>query len=604
MSSVVRDSGAKARVESRNARASTLADRSPHYRVSTQMLALILVVAIPLAVVAGLTWWRAALDSRAVGLGYLRATAGQVSRELEQLHRQSEWLLSSLARRPDIRALNPTACDAEMALMREVHPAFLGITVWRPDGTLVCHSLPQPVASGPPLPHRPSLEAGLAAPGLYVSDLFRGKITGRLLATVTYPIREESRTVGPLSLPIGPEYFERLLAEVLDDTDSPRGMALGILDREGRYVARVPDGDRWRGELGRGSPSVDAALAAGSGAAEVEGSDGRLRIYVFKRVPDVDWRVLVGVPAEELLAGQRRNLVLGATAAVLILAATLTLGYAFARRFVRPLESLAAIADRVAAGDIEARAPVSGSAEVVRVAGLFNRMLDALRTTELALKDSYVRLRELSSRVMRAEESERRRIARDLHDQVGQALTALELELHGLRRSGAADGQRLERCLQISGQLLEDVRDLSLDLRPAQLDDLGLAAALRWHLDRYLRPRGIEVHFEADVRTERLTPEIETACFRIAQEALTNVLRHSRARRVDVELREQNDELVMTVRNDGAPFDPNAASAKESSGLRTMGDRAVLAGGRFEIKPRPGGGAEVEARFPLSEERV
>lgn len=604
MSSVIRDFPREREVGRQSAPAPMRADRSPHYRVSTQMLALILVVAIPLAVVAGLTWWQAALDSRAVGLGYLRATAGQVSRELGQLHRQSEWLLANLARRAEIRALSAEACDAEMALLREVHPAFLGITVWRPEGTLVCHSLPQPAIAGAPLPHRPSLDAGLAAPGLYVSDLFRGEITGRLLATLTYPIRDEGEVVGLLSLPIGPEYFEQVLAEVLAGTGSSRGMVLGILDRNGTYVARVPDGPRWRGEPGRGSHSVDAALAADSGTAEVEGSDGRSRIYVFERVPGVEWRVLAGVPAAELLGAQRRNLVLGAAAVVLILAATLALGYAFARRFVRPLETLAATADRVAAGDLSARAPVSGSAEIVRVAELFNRMLDALRATELALKDSYARLRNLSARVMRAEENERRRVARDLHDHVGQALTALELELHGLRRSGSADGQRLERCQQISGQLLEDVRDLSLDLRPAQLDDLGLAAALRWHLDRYLRPRGIEVRFEADVRTERLTPEIETACFRIAQEALTNVLRHARASRVDVELREQEDEFVMTVRNDGVLFDAKAAAAKESSGLRTMSDRAALAGGRLEIRPRAAGGVEVEARFPLAEARA
>ncbi|HXF67690.1 MAG TPA: ATP-binding protein [Burkholderiales bacterium] len=230
----------------------------------------------------------------------------------------------------------------------------------------------------------------------------------------------------------------------------------------------------------------------------------------------------------------------------------------------------------------------------------------AKRRSEQALREAHGRLRALSSRMMRIQENERRTIARELHDEIGQALTAVKISLQSLllEAGSAGSARRIEEGLRIVDRALEQVRSLSLDLRPSQLDDLGLTAALRWYLDRQSRLAGFEVRFGADPLPGRLHPEIETTCFRIAQEALTNVLRHAGARRVSVELRRRDAELELAVEDDGRGFDVAAArwrAARGASlGLASMEERAALAGGRLELASAPGEGTKVRVRLPLA----
>src|SRR5262249_4016348 len=144
---------------------------------------------------------------------------------------------------------------------------------------------------------------------------------------------------------------------------------------------------------------------------------------------------------------------------------------------------------------------------------------------------------------------------------------------------------------------LKQVRDLSLDLRPALLDDLGLPAALRWYLDRLAQRAGLTPELITDLADERLPPELETACFRVAQEALTNMARHAKAHRVRIVLRRQEQELRLIVADDGAGFDVaearSRASRGQSLGLLGMQERALLTGGEVEVVSSPGRGTEV-----------
>jgi two-component system sensor histidine kinase UhpB len=150
------------------------------------------------------------------------------------------------------------------------------------------------------------------------------------------------------------------------------------------------------------------------------------------------------------------------------------------------------------------------------------------------------------------------------------------------------------------------VRALSTRLRPTILDDLGLEAALRSHLERSRARAELELETEISLPQKRLDPSVETACFRIVQEAMTNVMRHADARRLAVSLRAVDGALVLSVRDDGHGFDPAVAAARaargESAGLSGMEERAQLAGGRLEIRAAPGHGTEVRAVFPLVEE--
>ncbi len=222
-----------------------------------------------------------------------------------------------------------------------------------------------------------------------------------------------------------------------------------------------------------------------------------------------------------------------------------------------------------------------------------------------ALRSAQAGLRGLSRRLLDVQEAERRHLARDLHDDVGQALTALKIQLESAARSGggAVRAERVEECARTAGQALERVRLLSLGLRPPQLEDLGLAAALRAHLDRQARLGQLTPHFEAGDAPREIDAGIEIACFRVAQEAITNVLRHAMARDLWLRLFTAGGRLALSVRDNGAGFDLEAARRRGASagslGLVDMEERIALAGGTLELRSAPGQGTVVLATFPL-----
>lgn len=222
------------------------------------------------------------------------------------------------------------------------------------------------------------------------------------------------------------------------------------------------------------------------------------------------------------------------------------------------------------------------------------------------VREGHARLQILSRRLLEGQEAERRSIARELHDEIGQALTAIKINLQTLQRSPAAAPVEaaLAESIGIVDQALQQVRNLSLDLRPSMLDDLGLVAALRWYVDRQARLAGFVGTFSADLQTSRLPPDLETVCFRVTQEALTNVVRHAHAQHVRVVLQQRDDTLHLTIQDDGVGFDVRAAQARAvrgtSTGLLGMRERVLFAGGQIEMSSTPQQGTVIRMRFPLS----
>lgn len=227
------------------------------------------------------------------------------------------------------------------------------------------------------------------------------------------------------------------------------------------------------------------------------------------------------------------------------------------------------------------------------------------KRVEERLQESNNKLQFLSRRLVESQEMERRHIARELHDEVGQTLTVAEMNLQAVMQSSRATPLtgRVKESLEAVERVLAQVRDLSLNLRPSMLDDLGLESALRWYTSRQAALTGLQADFQADSLEDRLDPVIETACFRVAQEALTNVARHARAHAATLALRKQDGHLHLVVRDDGVGFDVatlrNQAVQGASLGLLSMEERATLADGGLELKSAPGQGTEVHAWFPL-----
>jgi PAS domain S-box-containing protein len=222
------------------------------------------------------------------------------------------------------------------------------------------------------------------------------------------------------------------------------------------------------------------------------------------------------------------------------------------------------------------------------------------KQAETALHDYAGRLQGVSRKLLEVQENERRLLARELHDEVGGVLTAVKLNLQSMRRQGTGESALADGLALVDGAI-QSVRSLSLDLRPAMLDDLGLIPTLKWYCERQAQRAGVAIDLALDAVDLQSAPQVESACFRIVQESVTNALRHADADRLQVALR-RDDGIVIEIADDGRGFDPAALDrvlAGRGSGVLGMRERAELLGGRLTIESAPGAGTRVRAKIPL-----
>lgn len=271
----------------------------------------------------------------------------------------------------------------------------------------------------------------------------------------------------------------------------------------------------------------------------------------------------------------------------------------------QPLMHLGKVMNRVQAGERALRAPLTGTdSQADQLAQTFNTMLEAIDESS----------RQRASQIINAQEAERKRIARELHDETGQVLTSLLISLAILEESIQTEEarKRIADTRTLAHQTLRAIRSLSIDLRPSALDDLGLLPALRWYVKEYQQKCPIEVDFHVTGLKNRLPTEMETALYRIVQECLTNTARHSSARKITITLEEESNEVTGTIVDDGKGFDYEALRKIPSQerglgrglGLTGMQERALLLNGDLEIHTAPGQGTRVEVHIPLPTERM
>jgi signal transduction histidine kinase len=298
------------------------------------------------------------------------------------------------------------------------------------------------------------------------------------------------------------------------------------------------------------------------------------------------------VGVESAILSRRLALVMAVTAVV-----GLALAWWLARVLTRPLHEMVAGTQRIQAGDLRVRLPVRAGDEIGELATAFNNMAAALEEKERARQ-------KLLRRAIEAGEEERQRLARELHDQTGQLLTALIAGLGALETRATDDRQRaaLVSLRELAAQTLGDIHDISRALRPAALDDLGLVAALEKHCasvaDRFGKP--VEFHRDGWTGSERLPGEIEVALYRIIQEALTNAVRHADATRIQVLAQRKPGAVLVAVADDGRGFDPAARGLNSDRlGLLGIEERAALLGGSACLESAPGGGTQLFVEIPL-----
>jgi two-component system sensor histidine kinase UhpB len=234
-----------------------------------------------------------------------------------------------------------------------------------------------------------------------------------------------------------------------------------------------------------------------------------------------------------------------------------------------------------------ARLEPTGTPEVASVIDTFNATIDRLEAER----------RSSMRRVLTAQESERRRIAQELHDEIGQNLTAVVLELTRVRERIHDESDALADAQELARESLDELGRISYRLRPAALDDLGLASALAALCSGIARRTGVGVRCEVDGELPAVDPQVELALYRIVQEALTNAVRHAECSSVDVAVAHSDGEIRVRVADDGAGL----VGAKPGAGMRGMRERALVIGGSLDVRSHPGEGVEVLVRVPVAD---
>jgi len=317
----------------------------------------------------------------------------------------------------------------------------------------------------------------------------------------------------------------------------------------------------------------------------------RTRLPLFWRVFAVNASLLTAIAVLLIVSPVTISFPIALTEAIVVvigLLVTIAVNAVLLWRAFAPLGRLAQRMEMVDLLRPGQRLQVVRHDEVGRVVAAFNHMLDRLERER----------RESGRRVLAAQEAERVGIARDLHDEVGQVLTGVLLQLNSIAEAAPEHREELDQAREAVRRALDEVRRISSELRPEMLEHLGLVSALTELSTSFARLSGVRVDRDFPASLLKLAPEVELAVYRIAQESLTNVARHARASRVTVALEPGHDSVVLRVADDGRGF---AGAPVEHGGLRSMRERALLVGGALAIKEAPDGGVEVRLEVPAAE---
>jgi len=334
-------------------------------------------------------------------------------------------------------------------------------------------------------------------------------------------------------------------------------------------------------------------------------------------VPLPSLRPLVAVPEQEITSAWRDVIPQLAIAGSIALLASAVVATLISRSVTGRLARVTRAAQEMARGNYDQRLDVRGQDEVGRLAENLDAMRRQLRDAhrqaseanerlELQVVERTARLSDLLAKVISAQEEERRRLARELHDETAQTIGALSIALdrarHGLGDAPPEAVGQLQEAQGIVQRLLEDTRRLILDLRPMALEDLGLVPAIRWYAESHLLEKGVATTVELDRPAVRLPPHLEIALFRIAQEAINNIAKHAGAERATIRLFFSDDAVRIAVADDGRGFDVDRALASTGSsfGLIGLQERTRLLSGRMDLRSEVGRGTQLTVEVPIS----
>jgi len=528
--------------------------------------------------------------ARDEALRIARATAAR----MRDLHTDSLDLLERMAARPQIRELDPAACGAILEAA-DFDPQDENLFLFDPTGRILC--------AGTPHKLDPALSAST---GRWIAEELRA---GRLVPRMPVMRAVGNSWISVTSIPVSdsrgvPRAVIALMqvSEIVGKDTLPPNSTVTILDDRGTIVARSNHPELWNGRNVRDTTLGALALRQPEGRTDAVGLDGVSREYGFTYLPDVRWHIYAGIPTADVMRPVRRFLIEGLAGGVVIVALVTIIAMTLARRIARPINALARAADSLAAGKQATVSTTEGPREIALLAETFNEMVTTRLRSEHLIRESEGNLKMMSERLLAIEEEERIRIARELHDDLGQSLTALKMDVIGFlnaHEATPASAPVRDRIVRTLDATVTAVQRISAELRPPLLDDLGLIAAVESEARLFEERSGIECETSLPAEDElRVDEKTATTMYRIIQEALTNVSRHSDATRVELRVRRRGDELLLEIRDDGHGLTGAEIADPSSFGLIGMRERAAILGGSVHFEGVPGRGTIVSVRIP------
>jgi signal transduction histidine kinase len=567
------------------------------------MLGLILVILLPLLAFGAFLVLRSAEHEQQILAATVqdrtRAAARDIEREIGNLRSQ----LFVVANAGELQPGNFAAFYARATTA--LGQRGLALVLSEPDGKEV---LDTRLPLGVTLPDNPDLRAvrQVADSGLpYVSDLTVSPVTHLPVVMIHVPAMQNGKVAYVASLDVMPS-----LEAILARQQLPEDWLATIVDRRGYTLARTRGAEQFVGQPGR-PDFLRRVRDVDEGWFPFPSRDGIAQSVAFSHVKPTGWTVVIGIPLDVLYAPVRhstRVLILVGTAT---LAVALLLALLIGRHIARPITGLVKYAELVGQGQPVALR-LTGLRETDAVACSLFRASESLHRTMAERSQTAADLRaseerkQLLHEAVLAQESERKRIARELHDSLGQYLTALQLGLSAIGRRCAADAGAVAdvaKLRDLTSEIGAEVNRMAWELRPTALDDLGLETAVTQYLEEWGERSRLHFDLQVSLGDRRLPQMVETTVYRALQEAVTNVVRHADAERVAVILEATDQQLQLIVEDDGKGFPAdeggNVAAGALRLGLLGIRERLALVDGILEVESTPGLGTTLFVRVPV-----
>lgn len=572
--------------------------------IRKQLLILIFILMLPVIILMVRSEVDQRNDDIAAALASTRELANAVANEKVQLVAGSQQLALALSQLPEVQNPDSKKLTPLLARILRLNPQYVNILVTNRNGLVWASALPMKKSLS--MADRHFFKKAKVTQKFSSGEFVVGKLSKKPMMTFAHPLNDRNGIFnGVISVSFDLEYFRRLPPLM----QFPSGTSILLLDHQGVILARTLENSRFAGT--RFSPQIfrkmislpDGSSFRSIGVDNVERFSSHRKLWLQEE-PRPYMYVRVGIPVAAVVREADMELARTSAIAVIVIAAAYFMTWITGKCSIADrVDALEAACRRVADGDLKARVSdaVSGG-DLGRLARMFDVMADQLAKREEALLTLQDMLQGLNDRLQTGCEEERRNIAREIHDVMGQSLTALKLDISWLVQQVATTCpdvvKRYEEIVSLIDSLIAEVQTITAQLSPPLLD-IGLAAAIEWHCSEFERRSGITCHMMVD-ETCSASREEETMLFRILQEALSNVLRHSGASEVSVSLCARQNSLILEVADNGKGITEEAGNSPAAFGLLGMNERARMYEAILSITGAPGKGTIVRTELPLN----